>query len=123
MANNTMIVHLNGDSSNLENAINSARNSIADLQRSGNRIDDIQKSFDKVTNSTLPLRRRIAEIKKAMEAMAVEGIDTTEEGKEMWQKLAEAAQQYDEMLRKIQNDTRKVSEENPSSFLYPIHIL
>ena len=112
MANNTMIVHLNGDSSNLENAINSARNSIADLQRSGNRIDDIQKSFDKVTNSTMPLRRRIAEIKKAMETMAVEGIDATEEGKEMWQKLAEAAQQYDEMLRKIQNDTRKVSEEN-----------
>ena len=113
-----MIVHLNGDSSNLENAINSARKSISDLQRSGNRIDDIQKSFDKVTNSTMPLRRRIAEIKKAMEAMAVEGLDATEEGKEMWQKLSEAAQQYDEMLRKIQNDTRKVSQE--SSNVSPI---
>lgn len=116
--NNSMIVHLNGDSSNLESAINSARKSISDLQRSGNRIDDIQKSFDKVTNSTMPLRRRIAEIKKAMEAMAVEGLDATEEGKEMWQKLSEAAQQYDEMLRKIQNDTRKVSQE--SSNVSPI---
>ena len=116
--NNSMIVHLNGDSSNLESAINSARKSISDLQRSGNRIDDIQKSFDKVTNSTMPLRRRIAEIKKAMEAMAVEGLDASEEGKEMWQKLSEAAQQYDEMLRKIQNDTRKVSQE--SSNVSPI---
>lgn len=112
MANNSLIVHLNGDSSNLENALNSARNSISDLQRSGNKIDDIQKSFDKVSNSTMPLRRKIAEIKKQMEQMAVAGLNNTKEGKEMWERLSQSARQYDETLRKIQADTRNISDEN-----------
>lgn len=112
MANNSLIVHLNGDSSNLENAINSTRKSITDLQRSGNKIENIQKSFDKVSNSTMPLRRKIAEIKKAMEQMAVEGIDATEEGKAMWQKLSETAQQYDATLKRIQQDIKKVGDES-----------
>ena len=112
MPANSLIVRMNGDATNLHKAIQNARKSISDLQKSGNRIDDIQKSFDRVSESTAPLRVRITQIKKAMEQMSVEGIDATEEGQELWRKMAEAAQQYDVMLRKIQNDTRKVSEEN-----------
>ena len=118
MPANSLIVRMNGDSTNLQKAIQNARKSISELQKSGNRIDDIQKSFDRVSESTAPLRVRISQIKKAMEQMAVEGIDATEEGQALWQRMAEAAQQYDEMLKKIQNDTRKVSEE--SSNVSPI---
>lgn len=77
-------------------------------------LNDTKEKFKKITESSASLSRKIGMIKKEMEKMAAAGIDATDEGKEMWQKLADAAKQYDEMLKKIQADTRSVGSVSQS---------
>lgn len=77
-------------------------------------LNDTKEKFKKISESSASLSRKIGMIKKEMEKMAIAGVNTTEEGQEMWQTLAEAARQYDEMLKKIQNDTRSVGSESQS---------
>lgn len=118
MAKNSLVVTLSGDNRNLEQTLNNTRQSINSTVETTTKLEKIQKQFNKISESSAPLSKKIRDIKKQMELMAVSGVDATEEGKEMWQRLSEAAKQYDEMLKRIQNDTRKVGEE--SSDVKPI---
>ena len=77
-------------------------------------LNDTKEKFKKISESSQSLSRKIGMIKKEMEKMALTGVNTTEEGQEMWNTLAEAARQYDEMLKKIQADTRSVGSESQS---------
>lgn len=81
---------------------------ITDMGQRASKLTDIQNKFNKITESTAPLNRKIRDIKKQMEAMAAAGLDATAEGKEMWQKLADEAKKYDETLKRIAADTKSL---------------
>ena len=97
---NSLTVRLNGDSSSLERAMNDAKKSIGELTKKAVTLDSIQERFDGIQK------------KSAMEAMATAGLDATDEGKQMWEQLSNTAKQYDEMLQRIQADTRNVGKES-----------
>lgn len=107
---NDYVVRLTGDSKGLNNAVKSAQNALNDLGKENQQLDKIRDRFDKIQSSTAPLNRKIRDIKKAMEDLAVSGQHTTKEGKEMWEKLSAEAKKYDETLRKIQADTKSVPD-------------
>lgn len=107
---NDYVVTLTGDSKGLKSAVNGAKKSLDDLVKENQQLDKIRERFDKITNSSAPLNRKIRDIRKAMEDLAVSGQHTTAEGKEMWQKLAAEAKKYDETLKKIQTDTKSVPD-------------
>lgn len=107
---NDYVVRLTGDSKGLNSAVKSAQNALNDLGKENQQLDKIRDRFDKITNSSAPLNRKIRDIRKAMEDLAVSGQHTTAEGKEMWQKLSAEAKKYDETLRKIQADTKSVPD-------------
>ena len=75
-------------------------------------LNDTKEKFKKISESSASLSRKIGMIKKEMEKMALTGVNTTSEGKEMWNTLAAAAREYDLMLRQIQQDTRSVGAES-----------
>lgn len=107
---NDYVVRLTGDSKGLNSAVKSAQNALNDLGKENQQLGKIKERFDKITSSTSPLNRKIRDIRKAMEDLAVSGQHTTAEGKEMWQKLAAEAKKYDETLKKIQTDTKSVPD-------------
>lgn len=74
---------------------------ITDMGQRASKLDDIQKKFSKISESSAPLNRKIRDIKKAMEQMAVAGLDATEDGKKMWQQLAAEAKKYKDQLEDI----------------------
>lgn len=114
MANNDYVVHLMGDSKGLNSAVKSAQTALNDLGKQNQSLDSIKDRFEKISKSTAPLNRKIRDVKKAMEDLAVSGATATTEGKEMWQKLANEAKKYDETLKKIQQDTKSVGSESAS---------
>ena len=97
MANNDYVVRLTGDSKGLNNAVKSAQTALNDLGKQNQSLDSIKDRFEKISKSTAPLNRKIRDIKKTMEDLAVSGATATTEGKEMWQKLANEAKKYDEI--------------------------
>lgn len=109
MAKADLVARLSGDDK-LTPVLQNVRKQLQDTGVASTKLDDIQKKFGKITESSAPLNRKIRDIKKQMEAMAVAGLDATTEGKAMWQKLADEAQKYDEMLKRIANDTKSLPE-------------
>ncbi len=73
-------------------------------------LEGIEKRFEKITESSAPVTKKLADIKRAMLAMSASGLDASAEGAEMWNKLAEAAQTYKEQIDKV-SDAISGSEE------------
>ena len=104
-----LIARLSGDDK-LTPVLQNVKKQLQDTGVASSKLDDIQKKFDKITTSSAPLNRKIRDIKKAMEEMAVAGLDASEEGQKAWKKLADEAKKYDETLRKIAADTKSLPE-------------
>lgn len=109
MAKSELIARLSGEDK-LTPVLQNVQKQLKDTGTAATKIDDIKAAFDKTVNSPAKLTRKIRDIKKAMEEMAVAGLDATAEGQEMWQKLAAEAKKYDETLQKIANDTKSLPE-------------
>lgn len=105
MAQSQLSITLQGKD-NLTPVIKNAQKSLVDMGSKSSKLDDIQKSFDKIQNSSVPLSKKIKDIKKQMEQLIVTGQKETVEGKKMWTEMSKAAQQYDAQLRQIQKDTK-----------------
>lgn len=95
-----LIARLSGDDK-LSPVLQNVRKQLQDTGVASNKLDDIQKKFGKIADSSAPLNRKIRDIKKAMEEMAVAGLDATEEGQAMWKKLAAEAKKYKDQLDDI----------------------
>ena len=106
MSQSNYVVHLLGDDK-LTPLLNNTKKALEDLGNKAPKLEEIQKSFDKISNSTVPLSRKIKDIKKALEQMKVEGLDNTKEGQELWQKLSAAARQYNEALNQVNQATKE----------------
>lgn len=107
MAKSDLIARLSGDD-RLSPVLQNVRKQLQDTGVASNKLDDIQKKFSKISESSAPLNRKIRDIRKAMEEMAVAGLDATEDGKKMWKQLADEAKKYDETLKRIANDTKSM---------------
>ena len=108
MAQAQLSVLLSGKDT-LTPTIKNVQKSLTDLGSKGSKLDDIQKGFNKIQNSSAPLSKKIRDIKKEMEALVVSGHNTTAEGKKMWEEMSKAAKHYDEQLKQIQKDTKASS--------------
>lgn len=100
MAKSDLIARLSGDDK-LSPVLQNVRKQLQDTGVASNKLDDIQKKFSKISESSAPLNRKIRDIKKAMEEMAVAGLDATEDGKKMWKQLAAEAKKYKDQLEDI----------------------
>lgn len=100
MAKSDLIARLSGDD-RLSPVLQNVRKQLQDTGVASNKLDDIQKKFSKISESSAPLGRKIRDIKKAMEEMAVAGLDATEDGKKMWKQLAAEAKKYKDQLEDI----------------------
>lgn len=104
-----LIARLSGDDK-LTPVLQNVKKQLQDTGVASSKLDDIQKKFDKIQSSSAPLNRKIRDIKKAMEEMAVAGLDASEEGQAAWKKLADEAKKYDETLKRIAADTKSLPE-------------
>ena len=111
MPNSDLVVRLSGQDK-LSPVIENVKEELNNIGKTSSKVESVQKQFDKITNSTAPLSKRIRDIKKEMENLAMSGESTSAEGQEMWKKLSDAAKQYDATLKKIQADTRSVGNES-----------
>lgn len=100
---NDYIVRLQGQD-NLSDTIRNVQRSINELGGSANRLDAIQQRFNRIEQSSAPLRKKLKDVKQAMEQLAVTG-DTSSE---LFQRMAQAAQRYQQALNQVNQATRQV---------------
>lgn len=100
---NDYIVRLQGQD-NLSDTIRNVQRSINELGGSANRLDAIQQRFNRIEQSSAPLRKKLKDVKQAMEQLAVTG-DTSSE---LFQRMAQAAQRYQQALDQVNQATRGV---------------
>lgn len=102
---------------NLTPTIKNVQKSLTDMGAKSSKLEDIQKKFDKIQNSSVPLSKKIKDIRQQMEQMIVSGQHTTTEGKKMWEEMSKAAKKYDEQLKQIQKDTHSGGSDGGGSGL------
>lgn len=100
---NDYIVRLQGQD-NLSGTIRNAQRSINELGGSANRLDAIQQRFNRIEQSSAPLNKKLKDVKRAMEQLAITG-DTSSE---LFQRMAQAAQRYQQALEQVNQATRRV---------------
>lgn len=100
---NDYIIRLQGQD-NLSGTIRNAQRSINELGGSANRLDAIQQRFNRIEQSSAPLNKKLRDVKRAMEQLAVTG-DTSSE---LFQRMAQAAQRYQQALDQVNQATRRV---------------
>lgn len=101
---------------NLSPTLKNVQKSLSDMGEKTSKLDDIQKSFNKINTSSAPLSKKVRDIRKQMEQLAVSNQYSTAEGQKMWKQMSEAAKKYDETLKKIQSDTRSVGDSAKGGF-------
>lgn len=100
---NDYIVRLQGQD-NLSGTIQNVQRSIEGLGGSASRLDSIQRRFERIEQSSAPLRKKLKDVKAEMEKLAVTG-DTSSE---LFQRMAQAAQRYQQALDQVNQATRSV---------------
>lgn len=101
---NDYIVRLQGQD-NLSGTIRNVQRSITELGGSANRLDTIQQKFNRIEQSSAPLRKKLKDVKYQMEQLAITG-DTSSE---LFQRMAQAAQRYQQALDRVNDSTRGVT--------------
>lgn len=91
MANANLNITISGNGKGLKAALDSARAAVLDFSKDASKIDDIQKSFDAVSQSTMPLRMKLKAIQQMMAEMNMAGLDKTELFGRMAQKAGAVA--------------------------------
>lgn len=100
---NDYIIRLQGQD-NLSDTIKNVRKSISELNDAANRLNNIEQRFNRIEASSAPLNKKLKDVKRAMEQLAITG-DTSSE---LFQKMAQAAQRYQQALDQVNQATRRV---------------
>ena len=108
MAKNNLVVHLSGDASGLEGTLNSAKQSIQNFGNSANKLTDIQDKFEKITNSTAPLKRKLRELQTLMANMNMDGLSNTD----LFSRLAQQAGTYSDALGDARTAVAAFADDN-----------
>ena len=101
---NDYIVRLQGQD-NLSGTIRNVQRSIQELSGSANRLDQIEQKFNRIDQSSAPLRKKLKDVKYQMEQLAMAG----ETSSELYNRMAEAARRYQAALDQVNASTRTVT--------------
>ncbi len=106
---NDYIVRLQGQD-NLSGTIRNAQRSLNELGGSANRLDAIQQRFNRIEQSSAPLRKKLKDVKAEMERLAAAGGANSQAFKDM----ARAAAEYKSQLDSVSNALKKAENESKS---------
>ncbi len=98
------IVRLQGQD-NLSGTLNNVRQRLQEVSNTSSRLENIQDRFRRIEQSSAPLKKKIRDVQYQMEQLAVAG----QENSELFQRMARAAQQYQQALDRVNNSTRNVT--------------
>lgn len=101
---NDYIIRLQGQD-NLSGTIRNVQRSISELTGSANRLDQIEQKFNRIDQSSAPLRKKLKDVKYQMEQLAMAG----ETSSELYNKMADAAKRYQAALDQVNASTRTVT--------------
>ena len=101
---NDYIVRLQGQD-NLSGTIRNVQRRIQELSGSANRLDQIEQKFNRIDQSSAPLRKKLKDVKYQMEQLAIAG----ETSSELYNKMADAAKRYQAALDQVNASTRTVT--------------
>lgn len=76
------VVKLTGQD-NLSETINNVKRSLTDVGRETSHLDTIREKFEKIQNSSAPLKRQLRDLKALMSQMNIDGLSHTEVFEEM----------------------------------------
>lgn len=76
------VVKLTGQD-NLSETINNVKKSLTDVGRETTHLDTIREKFEKIQNSSAPLKRQLRDLKALMSSMNIDGLSHTEVFEEM----------------------------------------
>ena len=76
------VVKLTGQD-NLSETINNVKRSLQDVGRETSHLDTIREKFEKIQNSSAPLKRQLRDLKALMSSMNIDGLSHTEVFEEM----------------------------------------
>ena len=76
------IVKLSGQD-NLTETINNVKKSLTDVGKETTHLDTIREKFNKIQNSSAPLKRQLRDLKALMSQMNIDGLSHTEVFEEM----------------------------------------
>ena len=76
------VVKLTGQD-NLSETINNVKKSLTDVGRETSHLDTIREKFEKIQNSSAPLKRQLRDLKALMSSMNIDGLSHTEVFEEM----------------------------------------
>ena len=101
---NDYIVRLQGQD-NLSGTIKNVQRSISQLTGDADKLNKIQERFNRIDQSSAPLKKKLRDVKQEMEKLAIAG-DTSSE---LFQKMAKAAQKYQQALDQVNSSTKNVT--------------
>lgn len=76
------VVKLSGQD-NLTSTINNVKKAISEVGQSTSKLDSIREKFDKIQNSSAPLKRQLRDLKAIMSQMNMDGLSNTKVFEEM----------------------------------------
>lgn len=105
------IVKLSGQD-NLSDTIKNVKNSLADVGKETVTLDKIKERFDKIQNSSAPLKRQLRDLKALMSQMNIDGLSHTEVFEEMAMyagEVKDAMADANDAISRFADDNMKLS--------------
>lgn len=105
------IVKLSGQD-NLSDTIKNVKNSLADVGKETGKLDKIKERFDKIQNSSAPLKRQLRDLKALMSKMNMDGLSNTHAFEEMAMyagEVKDAMADANDAISRFADDNMKLS--------------
>lgn len=105
------IVKLSGQD-NLSDTIKNVKNSLADVGKETGKLDKIKERFDKIQNSSAPLKRQLRDLKALMSQMNIDGLSNTHAFEEMAMyagEVKDAMADANDAISRFADDNMKLS--------------
>lgn len=100
------IIKLKGED-NLSNTIKNVKQEIGNLGKQTTQLDNIKDKFDRITNSQMPLRRQLSQIRQLLGKMNLDGLDKTQ----LFQDMAMRAGEMTDALGDAQNAVNRFASD------------
>lgn len=104
------VVRMTGQD-NLSGTIKQVKSELNDLGKTTSKLDQIDKKFNKITNSTAPLKKQLRDLKTLMAQMNMDGLGNTEQYTKIAQeagKIKDAMDDAATATKRFSSDTAKL---------------
>lgn len=101
------VVRLTGKD-DLSNTIKQVKNSLDDVGKSTSKIDKIDEKFNKIINSSAPLKRQLRDLQNIMAKMNIDGLSNTDQ----FTKIAEKAGEIKDAMNDASDAVKRFADDN-----------